>query len=263
MNNRSPVLEIITDSVVTITLNRPEQHNAFNPEMVEALTEAFCRLGARRDLRMVILTGSGRSFCAGADLASMKAAAAQAYDDNLKDAERIFDLMAAVDSCPIPVIGRINGSAIGGGVGLVSCCDITVAVERAKFGFSETRLGLVPAVISPFITAKIGRSNARELFLTGERFDAWRAKEIELIQHVMDEANFDEKIDERVQELLKSAPGAARAAKRLIATVAERSRDDLRSYTTQIIAKRRSSDEGREGINAFLEKREPWWRERE
>ncbi len=263
MNDSRPVLESVTDSVVTITLNRPEQHNAFNPAMVEALTESFCRLGARRDLRMVILTGSGQSFCAGADLASMKEAAAQAYEDNLKDAEGIFDLMAVVDSCPLPVIGRINGSAIGGGVGLVSCCDITIAVERAKFGFSETRLGLVPAVISSFVIAKIGRNNARELFLTGERFDAWRAKEIGLVQHVMDEANFDEKIDERVQVLLKSAPGAVRAAKRLIATVAERSRDDLRSYTTQIIAKRRSSDEGREGTNAFLEKREPWWRERE
>lgn len=263
MNDSRLVLESITESVVTITLNRPEQHNAFNPAMVEALTEAFCRLDARRDLRIVILTGSGRSFCAGADLASMKEAAAQTYEDNLKDAEGIFDLMAAVNECPLPVIGRINGSAIGGGMGLVSCCDITVAVERAKFGFSETRLGLVPAVISPFVIAKIGRSNARELFLTGERLDAWRAKEIGLVQHVMDEANFDEKIDERVQELLKSAPDAVRAAKRLIATVAERSRNDLRSYTTQIIAKRRSSDEGREGTNAFLEKREPWWRERE
>ena len=261
MNDRSPVLESFTNSAATITLNRPEQHNAFNPVMVKALTESFHKLGERNDIRMVVLTGSGRSFCAGADLASMKEAAAHSYEDNLKDAEGIFDLMVAVDRCPLPVVGRINGSAIGGGMGLVSCCDITVSVDRAKFGFSETRLGLVPAVISPFVIAKIGQNNARELFLTGERFDAWRAKEIGLIQHVLDEANIDEKIDERVRELLKSAPGAVRAAKRLIASVAGRSRNDLRRYTTQMIAERRSSDEGREGISAFLEKRKPWWRE--
>jgi methylglutaconyl-CoA hydratase len=263
MNDSSLVLESFTNSAATITLNRPEHHNAFNPAMVKALTETFHRLGERNDLRMVILTGSGRSFCAGADLASMKAAATRSHEDNLKDAEGIFDLMAAVDSCPLPVVGRINGSAIGGGVGLVSCCDITVAVDRAMFGFSETRLGLVPAVISPFVIAKIGDNNARELFLTGERFDAWRAKEIGLIQHVSDESNIDEKIDERVQELLKAAPGAVRAAKRLVTTVAGKSPNDLRPYTTQMIAERRSSDEGREGTNAFLEKREPWWRERQ
>jgi len=261
MNDHKPITESFTDSIATVTLNRPEQHNAFNPVMVSSLTETFHRLSLRNDLRAVILTGSGRSFCAGADLASMREAASYSYEDNLKDAESIFDLMAAVDSCPHPVIGRINGSAMGGGVGLVGCCDIAVAVKRAKFGFSETRLGLVPAVISPFVIAKIGRNNARELFLTGERFDVWYAKEIGLIQHAVDEDDLHEKIDERVQEILKSAPGAARAAKRLVATVPGLSFEDLRSYTTQLIAERRSSDEGREGTEAFLEKREPWWRQ--
>ncbi|MGB3715084.1 MAG: enoyl-CoA hydratase-related protein [Candidatus Promineifilaceae bacterium] len=261
MDENRTITEDIDGPIATVTLSRAEQHNAFNPDMVNALTESFGQLGRNKDVRVIILTGSGRSFCAGADLNSMKAAAENTYEDNLADAEAIFDLMTSINYCPHPVVGRINGAAIGGGVGLVGCCDITVAVDRARFGLSEARLGLVPAVISPFVIAKIGSSNARELFLTGERFDAIRAKEIGLVNHVVGEPQLDERIREIVLELMQSAPGAVTAAKQLIAMVTGRSDADLRTYTTKLIAKRRSSLEGREGISAFLEKREPWWRD--
>jgi len=261
MEHNRPVIERIDGPIVTFTLNRENQHNAFTPEMVEALTDSFTRAGNNNDFRVIILTGSGRTFCAGADLSAMKEASNFSFDENLKDAEAIFDLMYAIDSCPHPVVGRINGSAIGGGVGLVSCCDVAVAVDRARFGLSEVRLGLVPAVISPFVISRIGHSNARELFLTGERFDAQKAKEIGLLHHVTEETRLDEKVDEVIQELLKSAPEAVATAKRLIQFASGRSKEELRSYTTRLIAERRSSDEGQEGLSAYLEKREPWWRE--
>lgn len=262
MDEQRTIKERIDGPIATVTLSRPAQHNAFNPDMVGALTDSFHRLGKNKLIRVIILTGSGRSFCAGADLTSMKRVAGQTYEENLADAEAIYDLMFTIDHCPHPVVGRINGSAMGGGVGLVSCCDIAVAVERARFSFSEVRLGLVPAVISPFILAKIGSSNARELFLTGERIDALRASEIGLVHHVVDETLLDEKVEERVRELLESAPGAVSSAKQLIRVVSGRSKEDLRAYTTRLIAERRSSPEGEEGMDAFLEKREPWWRDR-
>jgi methylglutaconyl-CoA hydratase len=260
MDISNAVTESINGPIATVALNRPEQHNAFTSEMVKALTDSFSRLGEDKDIRAVILSGNGRSFCAGADLNSMVAAAENSYQDNLIDAEAIYDLMSAVDNCPHPVVGRINGAAIGGGVGLVSCCDIAVAVERARFAFSEVRLGLVPAVISPFVLAKIGSNNARELFLTGERFDANRAREIGLVQHVVEESRLDATVDGRVRELVQSAPEAITAVKRLIHTVAGRSEVDIRTYTTRLIAERRSSPEGREGMSAFLNKRKPKWR---
>lgn len=245
--------------VLTITLNRPEQHNAMNPEMVGALTEVFSQLPGRDDVRVVVLTGNGRSFCAGADLSFMRAAADYTFAQNVADGQAIFDLMWAVDNCPKPVVGRVNGAAIGGGAGLISCCDIVVAVENAQFGFSESRLGIVPAVISPFVVAKIGPTYARELFLTGERFFARRAQEIGLIQHVSSEEQLDKKVNQRVTELLQAAPGAQAAVKELLRNVAFRPKEEMRDYTANLIAQRRASEEGREGMTAFLEKRKPWW----
>jgi methylglutaconyl-CoA hydratase len=169
--------------------------------------------------------------------------------------------MLAVDSCPKAVVGRINGAAIGGGAGLVACCDITVAVERAKFAFSEVRLGIVPAVISPFVVAKIGSANSRELFLTGERFSAGRAGQIGLVQHVVAEEALDETVKERVGQLLMAASGAQADAKRLIRIVTRGSKEEMREYTAELIAQRRASEEGREGMSAFLEKRRPKWQE--
>ena len=232
------------------------------PTMIAELTAVFQTIPSREDVRVVVLTGNGRSFCAGADLGFMRAAADYTFAENVQDGEAIFDLMLMVEHCPKPVVARVNGAAIGGGVGLVSCCDIVVAVERAKFGFSETRLGILPAVISPFVLAKIGVGNGRELFLTGERFDAQHAQRIGLVNHVVPEAELDTKITERVAQLLQAAPGAQSAAKTLIQYVAHQPKPAMREYTTNLIARRRDSDEGREGMSAFLQKRKPWWQEK-
>lgn len=245
--------------VATVTLNRPESHNALTPQMIGALTAAFLSLGKRPDVRVVVLTGSGRSFCAGADLGAMRATADYTFEENLADGEAIFDLMLAVDNCPKAVVGRINGAAIGGGAGIAACCDIAVAVDRARFAFSEVRLGIVPAVISPFVVAKIGAANSREFFLTGERFSAERAAQIGLVQHVVAEEALDEAVKERVEQLLLAASGAQADAKRLIRIVTRGSKEEMREYTTELIAQRRASEEGREGMSAFLEKRPPKW----
>ena len=249
------------DGVLTVALNRPNRHNAFTPEMSAKLAELFAELPERDEVRVVVLTGNGRSFCAGADLAFMREAADYTFKQNLANGDAIFDLMQAVDTCPKPVVGRVNGAAIGGGVGLVSCCDIVVAVEQATFGFSEVRLGLVPAVISPFVIAKIGPNNARRLFLTGERFNAPRAQAIGLVHQVVaDEAALDAAVEEQVAHLLQGAPGAQAAAKELVRTVAYRDKEKVRGYTADLIARRRAGDEGKEGMSAFLEKRPPRWR---
>ena len=247
-------------AVLTVTLNRPQQHNALTPELIERLTAVFLHYADRREIRVIVLTGNGRSFCAGADLKTMRAAADYDFAANVADGKQIFDLMQAIDACPKPVIGRVNGAAIGGGVGLVSACDIVVAVERARFAFSEARLGLVPAVISPFVLAKIGVGNGRELFLTGERFDAYRAQRIGLVQHVVAEEALDTAVTERIEQLLLAAPGAQAAAKELIRQVAHQPVSEVRDLTANFIAQRRASAEGREGMSAFLEKRDPDWR---
>jgi methylglutaconyl-CoA hydratase len=255
-------VEIKRDGVVAIVaLNRPDSHNAFNPQMVTELTAAFHELSGAGDVRLIILTGNGRSFCAGADLAVMRATADYTFAQNVADGEAIFELMLAVDGCPKPIIGRVNGAAIGGGAGLVSCCDVVVAVERARFAFSEARLGIVPAVISPFVLAKIGPTNGRELFLTGEPFDARQAERIGLVHHVVAEEELDAKVSERRNQLLQSAGGAQAAAKELIRIATGRPKDEMRDYVTDLLARRRASDEGREGMSAFLEKRRPNWQE--
>ena len=258
----SDVIEMRQDgAVLTVALNRPQSHNAFSSEMSAAVREVFAEIAVRNDVRVVVLTGNGRSFCAGGDLNAMRAAADFDFDENIQDAQAIFDLMWAVDSCPKPVIGRINGAAIGGGAGLVSCCDIVVAVERAKFGFSETRLGIAPAVISPFVMAKIGSRQARELFLTGERFEARRAQQLGLVNYVVAEDKLDDKVQERVGQLLLGAPGAQTAVKELIRTVSHQPKEAVRDYTAALIARLRASEEGQEGMSAFLEKRKPFWQE--
>lgn len=248
-------------SQLTVALNRPDSHNAFNPAMIEALSAVFRDLNQRDDVRVVVLTGNGRSFCAGADVAFMRTAADYTLAQNTADGQAIFDLMLAVDRCAKPVIGRVNGAAIGGGAGLVSCCDIVVAVDSARFAFSEARLGIVPAVISPFVLAKIGPGHGRELFLTGERFDAHRAQQVGLVHHVAPAEELDVKVSERAMQLLQAAPGAQAAVKELISTVAHQPKEAVRDYTADLIAQRRAGAEGREGMSAFLEKRKPYWQE--
>ena len=248
--------------VMTVILNRPQSHNAFNPQMIAELTDLFREIAGSSPARVIVLTGSGRSFCAGADVTFMRAAADFTFAENVADGEAIFDLMLAVNDCPAPVIGRINGAAIGGGAGLVSCCDSVAAVARAKFAFSEARLGIVPAVISPFVVAKIGPGHARELFLSGERFDAAHARHIGLIHHLAtDEAELDALVAHRVTEYLQAAPGAQATAKTLVRQVAGQPPAAMRDYTTNLIAQRRASSEGREGMSAFLQKRPPAWQQ--
>lgn len=247
--------------ILTVALNRPEVHNALTPTMIGALTAVFQTISSRDAVRVVVLTGNGRSFCAGADLAFMRAAADYTFVENVRDGEAIFDLMLMIEQCPKPVVARVNGAAIGGGVGLISCCDIVLAVDRAKFGFSEARLGIVPAVISPFVLARIGAVNARELFLTGERFGAQQAQRIGLVNHVVAEVDLDTAVAERVAQLLQAAPGAQSAAKDLIRHVTHKPKEAMRDYTAELIARLRAAEEGREGMSAFLQKRQPYWRE--
>lgn len=247
-------------AVATVALNRPRSHNALTPEMITRLPHTLGELGRDEAVRVIVLTGNGRSFCAGADIDFMRQAADHSFEQNVAEGQAIFDLMQAVATCPRTVVGRINGAAIGGGAGLVSCCDIVVAVVDAVFAFSEVRLGILPAVISPFVVPRIGPSAARELFLTGGRFDARWAQRIGLVQHVAaDEDALDAMVSERVQQLLQGAPQAQAEAKRLIDNVLARPAAELRSYTSRLIAERRASDEGQEGMSAFLEKRKPWW----
>lgn len=245
--------------VIVVTLNRPERHNALNRQLIGELTTVFATLGKRQDVRAVVLTGAGRSFCAGADLQGTKRTAEAGFDLALEEGQSLFDLLTAIDTFPLPVIGRINGSAIGGGMGLLSCCDIAVGVDRAVFGFSEARLGLIPAVISPFVVSKIGWSGARELFLTAERFDAARAREIGLLHWIVSETELNDRMAERIDHLLLGAPGAQKAVKRLMRASLSLSREEMRGFTSDLFARRITSQEGREGIQAFLEKRAPDW----
>jgi methylglutaconyl-CoA hydratase len=246
--------------VLYLRLNRPEVHNALNVGLIAELTAVFTAIPTRDDVRVVVLGGNGRSFCAGADLAYMRDIAAADFAANAADAEGLFDLMLAIDRCPRPVIGRVHGAAIGGGVGLVSCCDIVIAAERASFAFSEVRLGVVPAVISPFVLRKIGAGQARRLFLSGERFDAAHAQTIGLVHEVVSAEALDDRVAHYIEQILAGAPGAQAAAKALINAVDGRSPGDVRDFTSRLIAERRAGVEGQEGMSAFLQKRKPAWR---
>jgi methylglutaconyl-CoA hydratase len=245
-----------------LTLNRPEVRNAFNEEVIAELTAwtAVAReQAARGDLRVVVLSGAGKTFCAGADVAWMSKTVHYTEDENLRDATAMSRMFAALDQLPIPLVGRIQGAALGGGAGLAAVCDIVVAEERAIFGFTEVKLGILPAVISPFALAKIGRSAARELFLTGARIAAARAREIGLVHAVVPTAELDAEVAKYVQELLGAGPEAIAAAKTLIPHVWGQPLDAAMSVTASAIAARRVSKEGQEGLRAFLEKRKPMW----
>lgn len=247
-------------AVMTVWLNRPAVHNALDAALIARLTAVFTDLAARDDVRVVILSGLGRSFCAGADLGFMRATATADFAQNVAESEAIYDLMHTLDTCSKPVIGRINGAAIGGGAGLVCCCDIAVASRRAVFAFSEVRLGVVPAVISPFVVSKIGSGQARRLFLSGERFGAENALAIGLVHEVAAEEELDERVALHVAHLLAGAPGAQTAVKALLRGQSGREPAERRAALSRLIAERRASAEGQEGMSAFLQKREPWWR---
>lgn len=244
---------------VTVTLNRPEVHNAFDTVLIQELIHSIKELGKDPLTRVVLLTGSGKSFCAGADLNWMRETVDYSKEENLADAEQLAQMFATLNVCPKPVVARINGAAIGGGSGLVAACDIAIAVEHAKFGFGEVKVGIIPSVISPYVLPKIGVSQARELFLTGARIDAQRAKEIGLIHHVVAPEELDQKVQEIVEQLLSSGPQAMAECKRLLHIMESLDPRGVRSFTTQKIAEVRATTEARDGFSAFLEKRKPSW----
>jgi methylglutaconyl-CoA hydratase len=246
-------------ATATVTLARPEVHNAFNARLIAELRDVFAHLAADEAVRAAVLQGEGRSFCAGADLNWMRSSLDFTHDENTADALKMADMLAAIDDCPCPVIGRIHGAALGGGVGLTAVCDIAIAEEGARFGFTEARLGIAPAVISPFALRKIGVSHARALFTTAERFDAARALEIGLIHRVVPAAALDAAVAETLTALGQNSPAAVRAAKRMARTVAYLPADEARRLTAATIAELRVSPEGQEGIRAFLEKRTATW----
>jgi methylglutaconyl-CoA hydratase len=252
----------VDQAVEHLTLNRPEVRNAFNEDVIEELTtwaiEASDRPAAARP-RVVVLAGAGKMFCAGADVSWMAKTVRYTEDQNVRDALAMSRMFAALNALPVPLIGRVQGAALGGGAGLAAVCDIVVADDRAVFGFTESKLGILPAVISPFALAKIGRSAARELFITGARFSAARAREIGLVHAVAPLADLDAAVGVYVKELLTAGPQAVAAAKALIPQVWGKSPDDAAEVTARAIAARRVSVEGQEGLTAFLEKRRPTW----
>jgi methylglutaconyl-CoA hydratase len=245
--------------VARVSLNRPEVRNAFNEELIAEMTAWAGSVTATGPARVAILAGAGPVFCAGADLTWMSKMVAYTRDENVRDARAMARMFEVLDRLPIPLIGRIHGAALGGGAGLAAVCDIVVAAEDAAFAFTEVKLGILPAVISPFVLAKIGRSAARELFLTGSRFSAARAREIGLVHAVGPMEDLDRMVAKFVNDLLTSAPEAIAAAKELVAEVATRTPTSASEYTIDAIASRRVSPEGQDGMNAFLGKRPPKW----
>jgi methylglutaconyl-CoA hydratase len=250
INNHGPV--------VRVTLNRPEVRNAFNEALIAEL-KAWADSVTPSTARVAILSGAGKAFCAGADLNWMSRMIDYGREENVRDARALAELFNTLDRLPIPLIGRVHGAALGGGVGLAAVCDIVVSADDAVFGFTEAKLGILPAVISPFSVRKIGESAARELFLTGARFSAARARELGLVHAVAPEAGMDAVVDGYVGELLTSAPGAITGAKRLIAAVAGKPPVEVADLTAETIARHRVSAEGQDGMRAFLEKRKPGW----
>jgi len=247
-------------AVARLRLDRPALHNAFDADLIARLTTSLAELGQDPDIRVVVLEGSGPSFSAGADLNWMRGMAAASVDENRDDALALARLMRTLDELPKPTIARVQGAAFGGGVGLVACCDIAIGVPEAKFGLTESRLGLLPAVISPYVVAAIGPRQARRWFATAEMFGADEALRIGLLHAVVDAAQLDAEVDRQIALLLKAGPFASAEAKRLVrAVVATPDRDRLDHDNASLIAALRVSAEGQEGLGAFLDRRPPAW----
>jgi methylglutaconyl-CoA hydratase len=249
-------------TVVRLTLARPEVHNAFDASLIAILRSTF--MGLAREgptaLRAVVLTGDGPSFCAGADIDWMRAAMALDVEGNEQDAMAMADMFEAIDTCPVPVIARVHGAALGGGMGLCAVSDVVIAESGTRFGFTETRLGILPSVISPFVIAKIGESHARALFPGGRRFDATRAARIGLVHEIVEgEIALDAAVEATVADVLSAGPTAARAAKAIVREVRGLGHGSAKWHTARVIARQRTSEEAQEGFRAFIEKRRPAW----
>lgn len=265
MSDRYETIRLTQSGVVAqVTLARPQIRNAFNDTMIAELREVFSLLEEDPNLRVVVLTGEGTAFCAGADLNWMRRVLAYTYEENYEDSMNLARLMREIYEFKRPVIGRINGPAIGGGTGLVAVCDITVAAETAVISFSEVKIGLVPACISPYVIKKVGERHAREFFLTGERLRAAKAKDVGLINRVVPPEDLDDEVGRYIDTLVSSGPGALTTCKRMIRDVTELDLERAGPYTAEMIARLRLSDEGQEGMSAFLQRRRPsWWIEPE
>lgn len=257
----STILLEIKDRVGWIYLNRPEVHNAFNSTMIAEMLEVCAKIKNDDTIRVVALTGKGKSFCAGADLNWMREIIDYSFEQNLEESLQLAELHHQIYSLPKPTVAMVNGTAIGGGTGYLSACDIAITTDKAKFGLSEVKLGLVPAAISPYVVRKIGESKARQYFLTGERISAEKAREIGLINEVVPQERLQARVDEIIAQLLTSGPEALASCKELLYHVPRLSEEEVKEYTARMIANLRISAEGQEGMAAFLEKRKPRWAE--
>jgi methylglutaconyl-CoA hydratase len=246
-------------AVTALTLDRPEVHNAFDETLIAALTAAFNEAAADEKVRAVVLRANGKSFSAGADLNWMKRMAGFSEAENLADAQRLAELLRVIDTCPKPVIARVQGNAFAGAIGLIACCDLVVAVPEAAFAVTEVRLGLIPAVISPYLIRAMGARQARRWFLTAERFTAEQALAMNLVHEVVDAGELDACVMHWIDAIQKAGPNALAAAKQLVAAVDGTPSTETIADTAQRIAKIRAGAEGKEGVTSFLEKRKPDW----
>src|SRR5215207_4748992 len=248
------------NQVANVTLARPDSHNALNAALVEELTRCFEEVSDDERVRVVVLAGEGRSFCAGADVGYMQETAAFSYEENLEDARKLAMMFWTIDDCPKPVVAKVQGAAMGGGAGLVAVADVAVVDAEANFAFSEVKLGIAPATIAPLVVRKIGASHARSLFLTGERFGAEWAREIGLAHDVVSRDELEAAVERKVVELLSGGPVAQATVKALLRRLETTEPMEAPGLTARVISELRTGEEGQEGLSAFLEKREPHWR---
>ena len=249
------------EDVAFISLDRPDVHNAMNEKLMKELTNCFKNLSKDKNIRVIVLTGNGKSFCAGADLNWMKSMVSYSKEENIKDSRLLLELYESIYSCTKPVIGRINGHAFGGGVGLIAVCDIAIGIPDKKYAFSEANLGIIPSVISTFVARRMKLSDMRRLFVTGERFDSDYAKQIGLLDFIVSEDKFDALIEKYIKILCSSGPKAVIECKKLVSEYEKMNIDEYMNFTVEKIAELRVSEEGQEGISAFLEKRKSKWSE--
>ncbi len=260
MTESSVQVSIDERGVATVLLNRPERHNAFDENMIAELTASFDSLAANEKVKLMVLRSNGRNFSAGADLDWMKRMANYSHEENLRDANLLAQMLHKLNYLPFPTIARVQGAAMGGGAGLVCCCDIAIASDSASFAFSEAKLGLIPATISPYVIQSIGAQAARRYFLTAERFDANTALRLGMVSECMDENEIDEEINKLAQAILANSTDAVKAAKQLVFDIENQEVNPaLIEMTSERIAEIRASEEGKEGLAAFLEKRKPAW----
>jgi len=254
------LIEVLKDNdIATVALNRHEVHNAMNERLIKELTTCFKELANDEKTKVIILTGKGESFCAGADLNWMKSMVMYSKEENIRDSKLLLDMYETIYSCPKPVIGKINGHAFGGGLGLIAVCDVNIASIGSKFAFSEVKLGIMPSVISTYVVKRIGLANMRRLFITGERFNSEYAKEIGLIDFITEKDDFNSTVERYVDQLKSSSPKAIKEIKNLVNNYKKLDIEKYKEFTVEKISELRVSDEGQEGMNAFLEKRRPKW----